>query len=929
MNGKKWIIIISIFLQVYFLRIEAQTQDSIYYKNFVKHSDGSLCTHTPPATSFVSYLNRDESRTLTENAPRWGLSPDPNIDGKGVFGVELGNFINPNLKVGDSVFVRFTCYATGEQGVLSDVVNNIPFVRFPLYLNLAKKNIPQRPQNLKISVSPEGYRALQWDSIAGATYTLYRRNFSDTLSNGKSRGLYERLAVNLTTASYVDSFPFASYYHGYIVFAVSSDGIYSAASNEVTEPDTNRFQLSAVPSATTVTLSWSQAQGLGGVVKGYNIYRRSENGSFDQPIGYSGLDTTFIDSRLPLGTKFFYKVKGRVDAIKEMGESSEITVTTLTSREGLYTYANLKVAVVIYKNTNRGSISNDEVVKIRKMLELGRLFYWRNSLMKLNTQFTYYLIDTYKDFPSPDDYAVSRTTNDLQALGVMNTQYDIVFRISPATSGYWSFGVMNLNLPGPARSTGFSHSEWPSRTGVQFPAYQPGIDFGLTWIFIHEVQHAIDALYEANGQPQMYHGDQPYEFPVPAGEQLDFQAKMFRDFTAYEKLLPQWGEIQEAIDGDKDGFPDNEPLLPLDEARFGSSALQVDTDGDGYTDRREALDGIYSGSNPNNNDTDGDSIPDGTDSYPRYPVNTTVPSFTPTIDGVIESGWNLANDTISFSPTSYSPKIYLNHDKNYLYIAINLSGAGNPQLQMDFGANGWWWGTGNTIATINTLQGKFTEFHSWDAGPEVQVYARSLNQYGGMWDNNDAYQQKFGRRIIDPSLVILKVNASDLSSQIEMAIPKSDYAGLTLTSGSKIGLNVTYFSVKNNSVFWASTFDRYSFVNFVVDKPVSVDERNAQDGIVSEFSLDQNYPNPFNPRTMIRYQVPVSGFVTLKIFDVLGREISTLVNEWKDAGKYSVEWSGENHSSGISAIGGYASGVYFYRLQSGSFYKTRKMLLLR
>lgn len=898
---------------------QGTSRDSIWYANFVKHSDGSLCTHTAPTATFVCYLNRDQSKILTENAARWGLSPDPNIDGKGVFGVELGNFINPSLKVGDSVFVRFTCSARGEQEVLSDVVNSIPPVRFPLFLSLANKNIPQQPENLTISFSPERHRVLQWDSIAGATYTVYRRILSDTLSNGISRNLYERLAANLITASYVDSGYFASYYHGYTIFAVSNEGVYSAASSEAVEPDTIRFPLNAAPRATTVTLSWSPAPALDGVVKGYNIYRRSEDTAYSQPIGYGGLDTTFIVSRLPLGTKFIYKVTGRIDAKKELGESNEIAATTLTSQDGLYSYATLKVAVVVYTNTNRGAISDAEVVKIRKMLEVGRLFYWRNSLMKLNTPFTYYLIDTYNDFPSPGDYAVTQTAGDLQALGVMNTQHDIVFRISPATSGYWSFGVLNLNLPGPARRTGFSHSEWPIRTGVQFPAYQAGIDFGLTWIFIHEVQHAIDALYEANGQPQMYHGDQPYEFPVPAGEQLDFQAKMFRDFIGYERLLPQWGEIQEAIDGDKDGFPDNEPLLPFDEARFGSSALQVDTDGDGYTDRQEALDGLYSGSNPTESDTDHDGIRDGDDTHPRYPVSTAIPVFTPTIDGVIESGWHLANDTISFSPTSYNPKIYLNHDKNYLYVAIDLSSAGNPQLQLDFGADGWWWGSGNTIVTINPSQGRFTEFHSWDASPEVQAYAQSLNRFGGMWDDDGAYQQKFGRRVIDPLLVILKVNVSLPSSQIEMAIPKNDYGGLTLTSGSKIGINITYAAVKNISAFWASTFDRYGFVNFVVDNSVGADKRKAQEGIVSVFSLDQNYPNPFNPKTMISYQMPVNGFVTLKIFDVLGREVTTLVNERKDRGRHSVEWKGENRPSG----------VYLCRLQTGSFCETRKMILLR
>jgi endonuclease I len=83
------------------------------------------------------------------------------------------------------------------------------------------------------------------------------------------------------------------------------------------------------------------------------------------------------------------------------------------------------------------------------------------------------------------------------------------------------------------------------------------------------------------------------------------------------------------------------------------------------------------------------------------------------------------------------------------------------------------------------------------------------------------------------------------------------------------------------------------------------------------FSLEQNYPNPFNPATVIRYQVPVSSFVTLKVYDVLGREVAILVNEEKPVGSYEVKFI-------ASAI---PSGVYFYNIQSGSFVQTRKMIL--
>jgi hypothetical protein len=91
------------------------------------------------------------------------------------------------------------------------------------------------------------------------------------------------------------------------------------------------------------------------------------------------------------------------------------------------------------------------------------------------------------------------------------------------------------------------------------------------------------------------------------------------------------------------------------------------------------------------------------------------------------------------------------------------------------------------------------------------------------------------------------------------------------------------------------------------------------DIITLDFSLHQNYPNPFNPGTKIKYSVPQASKVQFKVFDVLGNEIETLVNEEKSAGNYSVEFNAAN----------LPSGVYFYRLIAGDFTSTKKMLLLK
>ena len=85
------------------------------------------------------------------------------------------------------------------------------------------------------------------------------------------------------------------------------------------------------------------------------------------------------------------------------------------------------------------------------------------------------------------------------------------------------------------------------------------------------------------------------------------------------------------------------------------------------------------------------------------------------------------------------------------------------------------------------------------------------------------------------------------------------------------------------------------------------------------FNLAQNYPNPFNPVTTIQYSIPQRSSVTLKVFDVLGNEVATLVNEYREAGRYEIEFDAT----------GLASGIYFYKLQAGNYVETKKMILMR
>ena len=112
------------------------------------------------------------------------------------------------------------------------------------------------------------------------------------------------------------------------------------------------------------------------------------------------------------------------------------------------------------------------------------------------------------------------------------------------------------------------------------------------------------------------------------------------------------------------------------------------------------------------------------------------------------------------------------------------------------------------------------------------------------------------------------------------------------------------------SDIWANVLDW--------DNPVEISD-NERYQTPSAFNLNQNYPNPFNSSTTIQFSLPHTSFVTLKVYNILGEEVSTLVTEELAGGKCNVEWN----------AGGLVSGVYYYRLQAGQLVEIRKFILLK
>lgn len=151
---------------------------------------------------------------------------------------------------------------------------------------------------------------------------------------------------------------------------------------------------------------------------------------------------------------------------------------------------------------------------------------------------------------------------------------------------------------------------------------------------------------------------------------------------------------------------------------------------------------------------------------------------------------------------------------------------------------------------------------------------------------------------------------------------KSTDSGGSWTHVNSNGLNNPYvYTLFFNSAGYLFAGTGIGLCRSVEPVITSVEDQSFADQI--SYSLLQNYPNPFNPRTVIIYQLPVSSDVALKVYDILGNEIATLVDDYKLAGRYEVEF---NPASGNRNL---ASGIYFYQIKAGSFLETKKMLYLK
>ncbi len=248
----------------------------------------------------------------------------------------------------------------------------------------------------------------------------------------------------------------------------------------------------------------------------------------------------------------------------------------------------------------------------------------------------------------------------------------------------------------------------------------------------------------------------------------------------------------------------------------------------------------------------------------------------------------------------------------WLYIItteINKSPAGSdPDIIMHRSTDGGTsWSSGIRVNQDPLNNGKIQYFPNLD-----------VDEYGNL--NILFYDDR--NTTSDSSSVFLTRSTDGGNSWSEFEIANTTFKPKPIAGGSS-NYQGDHISLISNSsqlnAFWMADYTGiYQVWSVVIDMNV-LDVENQNNDKPNSFILSQNFPNPFNPSTSIQYAISSTQFVSMIVYDVLGKEVATLVNEEKSAGKYEVEF---NASSLVS-------GIYFYQLKAGDFVDTRKMILLK
>ncbi len=235
---------------------------------------------------------------------------------------------------------------------------------------------------------------------------------------------------------------------------------------------------------------------------------------------------------------------------------------------------------------------------------------------------------------------------------------------------------------------------------------------------------------------------------------------------------------------------------------------------------------------------------------------------------------------------------------------LHTTNGGINWEEQNYSLNGFFSGVSFSNALHGTIIGyDFDEakgiiIHTTNGGNTWNLKNDNLNNYNPVYYDIEFLDSLSGI-IIGRNGLIIQTSDGGLTWNKRESGTNNDLYKVTLLGNNKFFITASWETILKGDIV------------------TSVDE--FENTIPNKFELSQNFPNPFNPSTKINYSVPQISFVTLKVYDILGKEVSTLVNEEKTIGNYEINFDANNLSSG----------VYFYRMQAGEFSETKKFILLR
>lgn len=894
-------LVLCLNLSLAFAQLE---HDFLYFKNFVRHADGSLCTHTPPQASFVAYLNNDLNKILLENAPRWETGGDPNITGMGVFGVELGNFINPAVQAGDSVFFRYTCLTSesAEQGVLSAQITGIPFYYFPTTLYLQPQILPEPPAQLNLSIDPNGYRLLTWNPQPNTSYEVYRCEIADTVFNGQSRRQYERIGQNITSGQFYDT-TLSTRAHAYIIIPQCS-GKYGPHSEEVTDfPNTPQQVEAAVAYANPykVAISWMMLGSTAGLH--FGIYRSQQSGFGVDSLSWVGetTDLFWLDSLVVEGQTYFYRVVAynQINIPSPPSEEAEVTVTPFA-----------------------GGLPDLDIIFIARSPKYPRFEVeyepsGYNPHLKPGTELL-------KHYPDPGELM----------------KYIAVIRNSGGgtVEGYTiNWMVDSVLVQSETRGQLFPRQRFHSRFYWPYnPAGQKISCYVLPIVSITEVTTLNNQLtIRSNALSFRFHVEEnilklfeSYSNPVGSYVFEDWaqvhigQINQFFAQAIYSTVSPNG--VSEAVFLDTVCHYENGAL-----SSGGTHAPEsVLWDGQwGFTGDEGALNYFLWVINQSN----------GMDwallhelghqigLIDLYQMDVHQPQFR-----VIEPR---TGQTPPLTPIAWEALYYCSRN-DYLMHSHYENGFSDHSagglLRNLSKRRGYF---GDYLADIpleNTLQVKYPN-GTPVRHAEIWIYQKqdnvipNLPKFKGSTDSLGFYTFPHRTDSQYAGGITVKSPFSTIYSEDPHVVGTNSTLFLRVAKGDSVGYR--FFDICDfNVAYWSGNVSAATYP-LVVEKWFIIPEsgfENSEQIVPASFKLFQNIPNPFNPVTTIEYHLPKSTEVLLSVFDVTGREVITLVRSNQPVGVYKIHWNGQN-VNGQSV----ASGIYIYRLQAGDFHQSKKMILLK